>query len=185
MMDGHSMMTANQEEAKTERQDVYGGHSNGHHQKENYLRHDNSNIDSFKDSYAMDMDQQHDQYEHSSNYIQQEAATNINYNYVEKPHELHRPAHLEQTTNFLSGPMVVRVMPDGSPIDVQINMPKDDDDMAIGRDKMPTMHDLVHGITTMDEAPKIIMEKPPRFPHHSQKHVSVSGIFKNLFRNSH
>lgn len=107
-----------------------------------------------------------DQYEDDdhNNYLY--AATNYNYAYVNKPVDLDTNEHLEQNTNFLSGPSVVYMMPDGSPVKamVQQALPVDDDreDMTMGRKRMPmTMQQVYDSIRTMDEEPKIIIAAPP------------------------
>ena len=74
----------------------------------------------------------------------------------------HEP--LEQNTNYLMGPMVSIMMPDGSPVKEQIQyiMPADDDmhDMTMGQGRMPSIREMLDSMT-MDEKPKIIMEMPP------------------------
>ncbi|CRL06853.1 CLUMA_CG019591, isoform A [Clunio marinus] len=100
-----------------------------------------------------------------SNHLHDGAATNNNYAYVNKPHDLDNQEHLEQNTNYLMGSMVAYMMPDGTPVrDQSLNVyPVDDDrdDMTMGNKKMPTMEQLYDTIKTMDEEPKIIMELPP------------------------
>lgn len=92
------------------------------------------------------------------------AATNNNYAYASKPNDLDNHEPLEQNTNYLMGPMVSIMMPDGTPVkgQVQIVMPIDDDmaDMTMGQGKMPSIQELLDAMT-MDEKPKIIMEFPP------------------------
>lgn len=104
------------------------------------------------------------------NYLQQGAETNNNYAYVSKPNDLDNQEHLEQNTNYLLGPMVSVMMPDGTPVlgQVPFNMPVDDDmhDMTMGQRKMPSIQDLLDSMT-MDEKPKIIMELPPTTPQSS------------------
>ncbi|XP_055534952.1 rhythmically expressed gene 5 protein [Wyeomyia smithii] len=55
-------------------------------------------------------------------------------------------APVEQNTNYLSGPMVVRLRPDGTPVDAPHHktLPKDDDikEMTIGKEKMPTFQQI-------------------------------------------
>lgn len=108
-----------------------------------------------------------DQYEDDehNNYLHQGAASSYNLAYVNKPNDLDYHEHLEQTSNYLMGPMVSYMMPDGSPVREKMYapLPVDDDreDMTMGSKKMPTMQELYDSIKTMDEVPKIIMEIPP------------------------
>jgi hypothetical protein len=117
--------------------------------------------------------------EEHENYLHQGAATN---NYAVQHHsdELDNQAHLKE--NYLLGPMVSVMMPDGSPVEkgkVNIVMPVDDDmhDMTMGQGKMPSLQDLLDSMT-MDEKPKIIMELPPTTPR-----VRESRTIKNFYRN--
>lgn len=109
-----------------------------------------------------------DQYndDEHNNYLHQGAATNYNFAYVNKPNDLDHHEYLEQNTNYLMGPMVSYMMPDGSPVKEMMfsTLPPDDDreDMAMGSKKMPSMQELYDSIKTMDEKPKIIMELPPQ-----------------------
>jgi hypothetical protein len=106
-----------------------------------------------------------DQYEDDdhNNYLY--AATNYQYAYINKPDDLDTNEHLEQNTNFLTGPNVQYMMPDGSPVKVNVQqaMPVDDDrdDMTMGSKRMPTMQQIYDSIKTMDEEPKIIIAVPP------------------------
>lgn len=114
----------------------------------------------FKDGSSLsdDLDDGH------QNYLQLGAATNNNYAYASKPNELDNHEPLEQNTNYLIGPMVSIMMPDGTPVkgQVQFVMPVDDDmhDMTMGQGRMPSIQELLDSMT-MDEKPKIIMEMPP------------------------
>uniref|UniRef100_A0A023ELX7 Putative secreted protein n=1 Tax=Aedes albopictus TaxID=7160 RepID=A0A023ELX7_AEDAL len=64
-------------------------------------------------------------------------------------------APYEQNTNFLTGPMVVMVRPDGSAVEHphQKVLPKDDDikEMTIGKDKMPTFQQIYDSLKQTDE----------------------------------
>lgn len=112
----------------------------------------------FKDASSDDLDDEH------QNYLQQGAATYNNYAYVSKPNDLDNHEPLEQNTNYLIGPMVSIMMPDGSPVKGQVPfiMPVDDDmhDMTMGQGRIPSIQELLDSMT-MDEKPKIIMELPP------------------------
>lgn len=99
-----------------------------------------------------------DSYDPQSNHLG--ASTNVNYNYASKPTSLDDNEHLEQNTNYLLGPMVTMVRPDGSPVAMNNPLPQDDDEMTIGREKMPTMQELMDQVQTYDEKPKIIMILP-------------------------
>lgn len=110
----------------------------------------------FKDESDNDFDN-----EHQNNLG---ASTNHNYAYASKPNALDNDEVLEQNTNYLIGPMVSIMMPDGSPVKGQspFIMPVDDDmhDMTMGQGRMPSIQELLDAMT-MDEKPKIIMEMVP------------------------
>ncbi len=164
MMDGHASMD-NDEQVQNQKPHYksLGNEKSKIIQKENYPRKNPLFEDRKQSSYDMEMDY-HNQYpEHNGNFVQQEEATNVNLNYAPKPNDLDQHVHLEQESNYLSGPMVIRVMPDGSFVDMQIKKDDDREDMMIGRERMPTMHELYHGIKVMDEVPKVIMQMPPTF----------------------
>ncbi|XP_055619875.1 rhythmically expressed gene 5 protein [Toxorhynchites rutilus septentrionalis] len=61
----------------------------------------------------------------------------------------------EQNTNFLSGPMVVRLRPDGTAVDEphQKVLPKDDDikEMTIGQEKMPSFQQIYDSLKRHEE----------------------------------
>ncbi|XP_055690857.1 rhythmically expressed gene 5 protein [Lutzomyia longipalpis] len=84
-------------------------------------------------------------YSDPTNYLAQEAPTNIRPQYVS-------PSGIAESTNYLTGPMVVRVMPDGSPVseDRNRNLPKDDDrdEMTIGRARLPTIDQIARAFST-------------------------------------
>lgn len=106
-----------------------------------------------------------DQYEDDEHNNYLHAATNYNYAYVNKPNDLDNQEYLEQNTNYLMGPNVQYMMPDGSPVkdNIYYTLPADDDreDMTMGSKRMPTMQQLYDSIKTMDEKPKIIVAMPP------------------------
>lgn len=84
-------------------------------------------------------------YSDPTNYLAQEAPTNVRPQYA-------RPPGVTESRNYLTGPMVVRVMPDGSPVaeDRQRSLPKDDDrdEMTIGRAKLPTIDQIARSFST-------------------------------------
>lgn len=97
---------------------------------QNELYYNNNNEkDKFTNSYADDMELSYD-----NNYVPQ--SSNVNLQYLDRNTEPH----------YLTGPMVFRVHPDGSPVieDRLKPLPKDDDraDMTMGRDKLPTMEEI-------------------------------------------
>uniref|UniRef100_A0A8D8GM56 Rhythmically expressed gene 5 protein n=3 Tax=Culex pipiens TaxID=7175 RepID=A0A8D8GM56_CULPI len=65
-------------------------------------------------------------------------------------------APYEQNTNFLTGPMVVRVRPDGTAVDAAHHkvLPKDDDikEMTIGKEKMPTFQQIYDTLKNNEDA---------------------------------
>lgn len=64
-------------------------------------------------------------------------------------------APYEQNTNYLTGPMVVMVRPDGSAVNAPHHkvLPKDDDikEMTIGKDKMPTFQQIYDNLKQTEE----------------------------------
>lgn len=62
-------------------------------------------------------------------------------------------APYEQNTNYLTGPMVVRLRPDGTAVDESQHKPKDDDikEMTIGKDKMPTFQQIYDNLKQHEE----------------------------------
>lgn len=99
------------------------------------------------------------------NYLHHDgAASHNNFAYVNKPDDLDQHEHLEQNSNYLTGPMVTYMMPDGTPVKNMIQqMPIDEDreDMEMTKTRMPTMEDIYKRVETMDEKPKIIIASPP------------------------
>lgn len=65
-------------------------------------------------------------------------------------------APYEQNTNYLTGPMVVRLRPDGTAVDEAPHkvLPKDDDikEMTIGKEKMPTFQQIYDSLKNNEEA---------------------------------
>lgn len=102
------------------------------------------------DVYALDMDLSYD----TQNKFQEPhhnhlpAPTNLNLQFLQPP-------PMPQTTNYLSGPMVVRVHPDGTPVveDRFKPLPKDDDrdEMTIGRDRLPSMEELAASVPSSQQ----------------------------------
>lgn len=83
-------------------------------------------------------------YTEPQNHLPVEAPTNVNYQ-IALPTSSASGTKTYQN-NFLSGPMVVRVRPDGTPVDEDKKkpLPHDDDriEMTIGKDRLPTMEQL-------------------------------------------
>uniref|UniRef100_A0A182NIJ8 Uncharacterized protein n=1 Tax=Anopheles dirus TaxID=7168 RepID=A0A182NIJ8_9DIPT len=108
--------------------------------------------------YGMDYDYgngptgQEMQYSEPQNHLPQEASTNVDYSYQYEPAasaHFNNLAPYEQTSNYLTGPMVVRLRPDGTPVEedkVQVTpaVPKDDDikEMTLGKEKMPSFQQI-------------------------------------------
>lgn len=101
-------------------------------------------------SYANGMDSMYSSYNYPTaaesvfadppNNLAQGAATNIDLHY-DFPSET-----VASTTNFLSGPMIIRVRPDGTPVeeDQHKPLPRDDDReaMTIGKNRLPTAQQI-------------------------------------------
>lgn len=99
-------------------------------------------------NYAADMDSSYGSYVHPTgaetpfidpqNYLGSASSVDLHY---DLPSET-----VASTTNFLSGPMVIRVRPDGTPVeeDKLIPLPRDDDReaMQIGKNKLPTVQQI-------------------------------------------
>lgn len=98
------------------------------------------------------------------NYLHHDsAATHFNFAYVSKPNDLDHHEHLEQNSNYLTGPMVSYMMPDGSPVKNMVQqMPIDEDreEMEMMKTRMPSMQEIYARVETMDEKPKIIVADP-------------------------
>lgn len=123
-MQGHPMMT---EEQTT--QPPTTEQPTATYQNELYFNEKEPQGNKFTNSYADDMDLSYD-----NNYVPQ--SSNLNLQYIDRNNEPH----------YLTGPMTVRVHPDGSPVmeDRYKPLPKDDDrdDMTMGREKLPTMEEI-------------------------------------------
>lgn len=125
-------------------------------------------------AYAMGMDNTYDSYnyptavesletgrEPQNHLVQEPAATNVHLNYAASQQAIN--------TNFLSGPMVFRVRPDGTPVeeDQRKPLPRDDDReaMTIGKDKIPTVQQIANnfggGGAFVVAVPAPTMQAPP------------------------
>lgn len=132
-----------------------------HENNDNFVGH-NSDIGGEKDSYdPMDMDYSYGPnnglnnglngvYAEPQNHLPQEASTNIHLQYLypslRPSYAGYQPLSYEQNTNYLSGPMVFRVRPDGTPVEEDRTkpLPTDDDrvEMTIGKEKLPTVEQI-------------------------------------------
>lgn len=144
----------------------------------------NRKQDSGLDKYGMDYDYsnaataQDFQYANPQNYLPQtgSAASYDLYQRFQPAASTHfdNLAPYEQNTNYLTGPMVVRLRPDGTAVDESQHkvLPKDDDikEMTIGKDKMPTFeqiydslkqHEEVHDHHTAASATAETVSPPP------------------------
>ncbi|KFB43863.1 AGAP005982-PA-like protein [Anopheles sinensis] len=102
------------------------------------------------------------QYAEPQNHLPQEASTNVDYSYQYRPAAstyFNNLAPYEQTSNYLTGPMVVRLRPDGTPVDedkvqpTQSRVPKDDDikEMTLGKEKMPSFQQIYDSLKQNEE----------------------------------
>lgn len=95
-------------------------------------------------SYAMDMDAMYE----ASPYHSEQQSTNHNYQQLMPEATNQLAAHAQiaaASSRFLSGPMIVRVRPDGTPVDEERPaLPRDDDReaMTLGRVKLPTVQQI-------------------------------------------
>lgn len=120
------------------------------------------------------------------NYLHDGASTNYNFAYVNKPDDLDHHEHLEQNNNYLTGPSVSYMMPDGSAVKNMVQqMPIDEDreDMEMMKKKMPSMQEIYASVQTMDEKPKIIFVEPPTSTESSSTRSSrivktISGAYR-------
>lgn len=141
------------------------GHADAKDKRQQYLQQEQLKQQNplFDDEEAFGVGQ-YDDDEHN-NYLHEGSETNQNYAYVSKPQDLDYNEHLEQNTNYLMGPDVHYMMPDGSPVKGMIYRPApeddDRDDLTMRSQKMPTMQQIYDSIKTMDEQPKIIIAAPP------------------------
>ncbi|ETN66087.1 hypothetical protein AND_002135 [Anopheles darlingi] len=109
------------------------------------------------------------QYSEPYNHLPQEASTNVDYSFQYQPAastHFNNLAPYEQNTNYLTGPMVVRLRPDGSPVEedrvkssasasvvAAISVPKDDDikEMTLGKEKMPSFQQIYDSLKQNEE----------------------------------
>ncbi|XP_058125420.1 rhythmically expressed gene 5 protein [Anopheles ziemanni] len=102
------------------------------------------------------------QYAEPQNHLPQEASTNVDYSYQYRPApstHFNNLAPYEQTSNYLTGPMVVRLRPDGTPVEedkvqpTQPRVPKDDDikEMTLGKEKMPSFQQIYDSLKQNEE----------------------------------
>lgn len=68
---------------------------------------------------------------------------------VDYPHRVNYNTHKDNNINYLTGPMVTRVRPDGTPVDERVLLPRDDDReaMTIGKAKLPTVEQITRELT--------------------------------------
>uniref|UniRef100_A0A182QNB8 Uncharacterized protein n=1 Tax=Anopheles farauti TaxID=69004 RepID=A0A182QNB8_9DIPT len=115
--------------------------------------------------YGMDYDYgngptgQEMQYSEPQNHLPQ--SSNVDYSYQYEPAastHFNNLAPYEQTSNYLTGPMVVRLRPDGTPVEedkVQVApaVPKDDDikEMTLGKEKMPSFQQIYDSLKQNEE----------------------------------
>lgn len=89
-----------------------------------------------------------------SNQLPQEGAASS----VELSYDV--PSVASPTTNYLSGPMIVRVRPDGTPVaeDRRRPLPRDDDRdaMTLGKVRMPTLHQLAQHLQAPQPAQRSV-----------------------------
>lgn len=99
-------------------------------------------------AYAMDMDNSYSSQNYPSAIENQYVASEHNQNYL--AHEassvqlnFDKPQNQNSNVNYLTGPMVIRVRPDGTPVDEdqRVALPRDDDReaMSIGKQRLPTI----------------------------------------------
>ncbi len=140
-----------------------------------------SSASSSSSSYANGMDTMYASYnyptaaendfvEPPNNNLAQGAATNIDLHY-DYPSET-----VASTTNFLSGPMIIRVRPDGTPVeeDQHKPLPRDDDReaMTIGKNRLPTAQQITANFQT----------PPPSTVYHQQPQAAIYRIAPTGFQ---
>lgn len=126
-------------------------------------------------AYAMDMDNTYsnqnypsaveNQYvssEHNQNYLAHEASS-VQFNF-DTPQNKNKNNHI----NYLTGPMVIRVRPDGTPVDEdqRVALPRDDDReaMSIGKERLPTIAQITSEFKAANTAP--VRRSPSSYPSH-------------------
>lgn len=114
-------------------------------------------------NYAMDMESYNDnRFDEPSN-NQFPLATNVQLQYVPSVHE--------PNTNYLTGPMVIRVRPDGTPVEEDRSrpLPRDDDieAMTMGSGYFPSLRQLAQNL------------QPPAMPKVSKTFVPDTSRYTN------
>lgn len=101
-------------------------------------------------AYAMDMDNSYSSY--PSGIENQYISSEPNQNQL-APEASSVQLNFDNKNNYLSGPMVVRVRPDGTPVDEgqRIVLPRDDDReaMTIGKERLPTIAQITSQYQTV------------------------------------
>lgn len=124
MMYGHPMMAEDTQTTSTQPSIAFDTtvHQEGQNNQGLFFK------DKEESNYANDMD-----FSYDNNYVPQ--SSNVNLQYLDN-----------NEPTYLTGPMVFRVHPDGTPVsgDYQRPLPKDDDrdDMTMGRERLPTMEEI-------------------------------------------
>lgn len=130
-MNGHPM-TSNKKQTTTEAPIFY---PTGNYIHNPLFDEPLANKKPSSDSYALDMELSYDDNVYQNRLP---APTNVELQFLQPP-----PM---QESGYLSGPMVVRVHPDGTPVkeDKLKPLPQDDDrdEMTIGRERLPSMEEL-------------------------------------------
>lgn len=166
MNDDDQQPTTTTTEPRDERQEYLQNEQ--FHQQQSQLHKDvptfNEEVHGARPSSMMSFNEDADEDE-MVNYLHHDgAATYFNSAYVHKPNDLDHHEHLEQSSNYLTGPMISYMMPDGSPVRNMVQqMPIDEDreDMEMMKTRMPSMREIYAQVETMDEKPKIIVADPP------------------------
>uniref|UniRef100_A0A336LPN7 CSON010194 protein n=1 Tax=Culicoides sonorensis TaxID=179676 RepID=A0A336LPN7_CULSO len=144
-------------------------------------------------SYALDMELSYD----NNNYQEPHhnhlpAPTNLNLQFLQPP-----PIQSQPKENYLTGPMVIRVHPDGTPVveDKFKPLPKDDDrdEMTLGRDRLPSMEELAASVPASNgnsqKYASFILPPPPSSrvqpPHNPAKQGYSFRIGTHRSLNSH
>lgn len=128
-------------------------------------------------NYPTAIEQQFSGHEPQNHLIQEaSAATSVHLNY-DLPNR--RPSY--SNSNYLMGPMIIRVRPDGTPVeeDKLKPLPRDDDReaMTIGKEKIPTIQQLVGNVGGYSTSPTIMTNLP--FNSNYNGHIFITN-----YRNS-
>lgn len=103
-------------------------------------------MDNSYSSYPSGVENQYISSEPNHNHLSPEASS-VQLNYDKKNNNI----------NYLSGPMVVRVRPDGTPVDEgqRVVLPRDDDReaMTIGKQRLPTIAQITSEFQTVQAVP--------------------------------